>query len=493
MRRPEIAILVLVLASLLAVPADAGWVDTWFDQKVEGKSEKIKGKDRTYWSGGQFSARVYDKDGPINLFTYEKPRFNVGCGGVDISMGSMSFVSKEYMVKKFQRMIHNAPIIFFDLVLQEYAQGLSNSLKAIENALNQYSQLQLGECSSLKDKVVTFYKSNRDWSKTEGQADQEAGVEQGQSDSWQTQKDRSTANDNQPTSTTAEKTADCPAELKVMFFEPETSLLENVIKSGKSPLGDKEELVDMLRGFIGDVWIMNEGGTNIPVGVKRCAENKPDAIDSLMHGKAKKRPKGPPESAACVDAKTGDKANIYEWAEKSIRGAVKSMRERNALGDADRKFINEIPLATYKMLETIVRIGNRTGPEGAAEGTGDESAAIRELATIVTRAYAKRIMDDLVDVMAVGRAAAVTLVGQQGHSAKPGCQPKTLEPYIESLDSLFKEAEHVNAATDRAYAAALNEKRVLDGMMDRQERFEKVVKSKVGETVLRKLVSQGLK
>ncbi len=103
----------------VAIPANAGWVDDWFDNAVVNGSSSYENQQRGFYSAGGFSGRINTTvDYPI---TVALPKLNSGCGGVDLFLGGMSFLDEDYLVEKFQNIIQAAPALAFDIALKVMA------------------------------------------------------------------------------------------------------------------------------------------------------------------------------------------------------------------------------------------------------------------------------------------------------------------------------------------------------------------------------------
>lgn len=94
------------------------WMNDWFDQAVVTRPSSFKGQQRNYFTGGGYSVRWKSAtDHPISITS---PRLNsMGCGGIDLFMGSMSFaISPEYLVNKLQNIASGASIIALQVGLK---------------------------------------------------------------------------------------------------------------------------------------------------------------------------------------------------------------------------------------------------------------------------------------------------------------------------------------------------------------------------------------
>lgn len=132
----------------------ASWLDDWYNNVMTTSRgpDYFKGQKKGYLTFGSFSARV-----PVQndyLFSIEKPRFRVGCGGIDLFWGALGFLNFDYLVQKIQLMMQAAPFIAFDVALQTLWPEGSEILKKAEALINALNQIQVSECGIYVPKSV---------------------------------------------------------------------------------------------------------------------------------------------------------------------------------------------------------------------------------------------------------------------------------------------------------------------------------------------------
>lgn len=140
--------IICILALIISSSAQAGWLDTWYDQAVSTAPNYFEGQKRGYFTAGSFSARI--PTSTDYLISIEKPRFSAGCGGIDAFLGGFSFVNFDYLVQKLQRLIQAAPAIAFKIALNTLSSMLGAELNDIEKIIDMLNSIQLNECAAMK-------------------------------------------------------------------------------------------------------------------------------------------------------------------------------------------------------------------------------------------------------------------------------------------------------------------------------------------------------
>ncbi len=136
----------LLINSVTVVQAD--WIDDWFQQYTSSGPNYYETQKRGYVTFGSFSGRV-PVTGPTHIFSISPPRIRGGCGGIDLFLGSFSFVNPEYLVQKLQTLIQAAPVVAFQIALKTLSSSLSEVVEWAQGAIDFLNQLQFDECKFL--------------------------------------------------------------------------------------------------------------------------------------------------------------------------------------------------------------------------------------------------------------------------------------------------------------------------------------------------------
>jgi len=154
----KFAAVVSVLVAMLAMPAQADWVNEWFDQSTSVSSGGYQNQQRGFYSAGGFSGR-YRMTNDF-LVTASPPRLEVGCGGIDLFGGGFTYLDPEYLVEKFERIIQAAPAFAFDLAMTQYCQVCKDSMNTLTAITDQLNSIQLNDCRMSK-RLVTAVADNK--------------------------------------------------------------------------------------------------------------------------------------------------------------------------------------------------------------------------------------------------------------------------------------------------------------------------------------------
>ncbi len=97
-----------------------------------------------YYSGGGLSMRM--RSHHIQPFTVTPPHLKMGCGGIDMYLGSLSMVSGPELVKLAKSLGSQASSYAFQLGLKTFAPQIENLLKDLRNLAMQLNEFSAEEC-----------------------------------------------------------------------------------------------------------------------------------------------------------------------------------------------------------------------------------------------------------------------------------------------------------------------------------------------------------
>jgi len=153
-RLRTLVVVVLAFTFLFSAVSYANWQDDWISSYSSSGPSYIQGNQRGYYSGGSFSARWPSSND--SLLSVSLPRLKVGCGGIDMFTGGMSFLNVNYLVQKLQNIMSAAPAAAFDLALKTLAPQVSATIKELEAIADRLNGLQLNDCKASKALVATI-------------------------------------------------------------------------------------------------------------------------------------------------------------------------------------------------------------------------------------------------------------------------------------------------------------------------------------------------
>ena len=448
---------------LFSQVSHAGWIDDWMahaTQETSSPPNFLKTQQRGFGSAGSFSVRWPQSND--YLMNISPPTFKSGCGGIDVFLGGYNFMQPQYLVQKLQGMINAAPAIAFDIALQVISQQVSNSLGKFEAITDRLNALQLDSCKASKaivaevaggltdNPAIQNYKTTavQDFTQSSGLSNlpyftNQTGQTSGTADAT------ATALGTSPNA----MVAGCPPGLKNIFFTAKSSITANILQSK----GLQPAYADLLRGYIGDIYI-DSTGTNYSY-VPGCPEDSPSHIEGLIDGQVYTRPLAggalPPQACTPVTSVSINGQtypNIEVWVYTVLRGVTQNVISRTTLTSQQTTFLQGMPMPVYQSIVTNVK----------EEG---EQAAASDIAAIYTpsasAAYAYAIMVDLFDEIntAIDTANSITsnAQGSQNATSQNTCHMELAQPAIKQLDEMRRSLQVYLEAARSQFIVKLTE------------------------------------
>lgn len=112
------------------------------------QAHTYKTDSRYVFAGGEYAIRTPNyRTNPISI---SLPSFHrgTGCGGIDLYMGSFSFLTKDELKNFVKSVSKGAPIYAFNLALENYAPDIYNNVEKLRNITNMLSNTQLDACTT---------------------------------------------------------------------------------------------------------------------------------------------------------------------------------------------------------------------------------------------------------------------------------------------------------------------------------------------------------
>ncbi len=440
----------------------AGWVDDWITQKTETSPGYFEGQKRGYFNAGSFSARWQQNND--YLFTAMPPKVKAGCGGIDVFLGGFSYLNFEYLVTKLQRIMQAAPAAAFDIALNVLCEPCSKTIKSLEAITNTLNNLQLDECKAGRALVATMVPPSLADTKDkqaklasiQGDFMQSSGI----NDLWKSISDQTNANTNKPITNMKQALAGCSQDIKDVFGTS-GSVIDNI--AAKIGLTNQPYL-DMLRGLVGDLTIIDAGDAGFQVGhTPPCDENRYASFDNLLDGSVYARPTG----GACT--KIGDaNADLTNYIRTKMTGIASKIKAKAVLSDEDNAFVNASPLSIGLVLKTAV-------------GTNQEDSIISTLSDVTAKAYAFQLLSDLYtkawNVMDKARSLAQAQPGALQDQKEHLCKVEMLAGAMDGTVEMQTRIAEMVSGVRKSYAASVQEVMGVYNLVDKMERFDKLAQS----------------
>lgn len=143
-------ILLAAVSIIQASPAGAGWIDDWMDQTNSAGSSSFEGQKRQYYSAGYYSARY--RPSKDYAFSVNAPKVKMGCGGIDIMLGSFAYLKPDELVDKIERIITSpaAAAFAFNMALDILCEPCKNSMNELEKMLENLNAINIDDCKAAK-------------------------------------------------------------------------------------------------------------------------------------------------------------------------------------------------------------------------------------------------------------------------------------------------------------------------------------------------------
>ena len=478
----SIAVLVIIALLLSPIGPDgpmAGWVDDWLQQKTETSPGYFEGQKRGYFTGGSFSARW--QQGNDYLFTAMPPKVKAGCGGIDVFLGGFSYLNFEYLVTKLQRIMQAAPAAAFDIALNVLCEPCSKTIKSLEAIINTLNNLQLDECKAGRALVATMVPPSLADAKDkqaklagiQGDFLQSSGV----NDLWKSINDQTSANANKPVTNMKQALAGCPQDIRDVFGTSGSVINNIAAKTGFN----NQSYLDMLRGFVGDVYIIDAGDAGFQVGhTSPCDQNRYASFDNLLDGSVYARTAG----GACAQI-TDSSADLTNYVRMKMTRIAEKIKAKQVLSDEDNSFVNASPLSIGLVLK-------------AAVGTNQESSIISTLSDVTAKAYAFQLLSDLYtkawNIMDKARSLAQAQPGAVQGAQEHQCKIEMLSGAIDGTAEMQARIVEMVSGVRRSYAASVQEVMGVYNLVDKMEKFDRLalsmLSSKFGTAVAARSLSR---
>ncbi|MDN4571874.1 conjugal transfer protein TraH [Pandoraea cepalis] len=101
-------------------------------------------KDRTGVFMGGFAMRTPIQ--PVNLVTFDPPRIDAGCGGIDLFGGSFSFINSQQLIQIFRQVAANAAGLAFKAAIKAISPSLDALITEFQTLLQNMNNLAKNSC-----------------------------------------------------------------------------------------------------------------------------------------------------------------------------------------------------------------------------------------------------------------------------------------------------------------------------------------------------------
>ena len=145
-------LLLCSLVTMLAAPvtvANAGFLDKAMQDKLgimtnSTSARAFESASRHVISGGSIYARnkIFNRD----IISFTPPGFAAGCGGIDLFLGSFSFINKDQLVQLFRSIAQNAVGYLFMLAINTISELIGVNMKWFQELVQKINNLLSNSC-----------------------------------------------------------------------------------------------------------------------------------------------------------------------------------------------------------------------------------------------------------------------------------------------------------------------------------------------------------
>jgi conjugative transfer pilus assembly protein TraH len=425
-RRSLLAVLVLCTGATNASAQTADWVSDWFDSSTSTSAGGYQSQQRGYYTLGSFQGRW--RLGNDYLVSATPPSYKVGCGGVDLFGGAMSYLDPEYLVEKLERIVQAAPAFAFNLALQEFCKPCVAAMEALESITDQLNSMQINDCRLSQRLAAVMVKPGDDsLDALKSEVASSVSVGDGLRKNLQSFNDAMRGAGNRLPDDTKIAINGCDAVFRDTFANG--SIIDRI--SARMGLAD---YADTIRGVIGDVVVTPAGNDYLVQTVGPCSGN--DALDAadFVSGQFERKALTGACSPSGADA-------IVTTVDDRLTGIVSRMQTGTALTTDDVAFIENSPLPVFAALRDSVIAG--TSP-----------SVIAQLREPLAVAFGHKMMDDLLrSIQAMARKAQeIQENSARNPTSTERCEPKLLQKATLATAGLADGAREQRKALHANYA-----------------------------------------
>ncbi len=253
MRGRITGILTLVLCIFLVTSSvHANWVDNWLATAVTQGPTSVEGETRSFYGLGSVELRW--QTGTAYPVSFTPPALDVGCGGVDIFLGSLSFMDFDHFVQRLKTMMYSAAPFAFYYALGRLCPECKTILQDLDKAADWLNSLSFNECSAGRmlgaflASYVPERKPSRYFTELLGKLNVESGSV---SNRWEFIEDIKTRANMVMNDTDASKlNQDCPAIVQTLAGVHD--FIAHLANQANIPPG----MDTLMKGLVGDIYFV---------------------------------------------------------------------------------------------------------------------------------------------------------------------------------------------------------------------------------------------
>ena len=496
--KPKLSTWALILSvafGSVANPASAGGLDKLMEGmyvNTTSSSSNFDNQKMGYMSGGSMSVRVPIKS--ISIASFDTPRIDAGCGGIDLFKGSFSFINTDEIVSLLRSIAQNAVGLLFQLAIQAVSQPISTLLNHFSDKIQQMNQMLRNTCEAA-NKLVSLITDgsaqsqqsnsmmgqlNTIWGGT-GDAFKKAREDfsEGLSKKWKNVFSKTGDNKSGGTGKTVEET-----ELRknknygnMAWKAMVNGKAHNTLFGSNSSRTDKEtiDILNLTMNTFGSTIYSNEGKGEQPCKDGKCDETDSYKITASITAKDLMNPDNAPNLRFCSDdsiglenplsclkVKDGKLADIYEGTDRKINRLLFGIDDSKMLTDAQ---IEEAMLNGRGLVGKGLNHKSTTPPttleKDLLESTSvpllghlyklqnsphHQKKATRKIYKHLSRLYATKFAESLAQV------GSTMYTGQELYAVEPPEHTQAIQNFVKSIDEIRVDDKVMKELDEELYA-----------------------------------------
>lgn len=423
-------VLIAVVAALLcgAAQASSDWVSDWFSQSTSTAPGGYSSQQRGYYTAGGFDARFRMTND--HLVSVQPPSIKVGCGGIDLMAGSMSYLNPQYLVQKLEKILQAAPAFAFDLAMQEYCKPCVATLQFLEHTADQLNQMQLNDCQAANGLAKAIVDPSNFASDMQGSVQSEVASVNGLVDTWENFQTTARSSNGASPISAKNTTSGCSSDFNNTF-------LNGSIVQNSAVLIGLDNYAPLMRGLVGDVVVsFNSSSNNYSFQyLNACPGNDSVSGDDFMNGTVKVEDAG----GNCTQP---GYQSVIDQMDTNLNGLSTAIASGTKLTAAQTAFINQSPIPLYVVFRDSVQIGN--SPQ-----------MVTLLDNVLAQAYTAQILSDFYQAIkqVLEKADELNKQTSTSNGGNPNsCNVKFLAPAMERLQTLKEDSLKYRGMAQQAFA-----------------------------------------
>lgn len=348
---------ILIFLMLNSICFADNWITEHIDSITSSSGMTFENQKRGVFAGPSLSMRSNGLS-KMQPFSLSLPNINVGCGGIDVFLGSFGYLQPEYLIEKFKKMLGAAaPAVAYSLAMSVVGDEIKNTYENITAIIDRLNQLNVDSCAAVKQVQAVIEdkkplaQAATDFLATTGWAETRQAIEK-TSREWKTAEtfQKKTGKDGSNASKMAKG---CPAMIKVIenmnkgkyFFK------DVVFESFFKDLSTTEKQFTL--AIIGDFYLAKHGRFD---PVKPCNDVEKINFESLLNNKLEVADGYEEKSGKKVmKCKKADNINgqksflAYVKKEINLLGNCIALNDYSSLTNEDKSFLAKLPFGLVSL------------------------------------------------------------------------------------------------------------------------------------------------